>query len=210
MCVSALLSWLCVGAMDFQPPSICVCGCCRFQCPCQWWPHQQRPRSSCSRHLSSRFPVPSSSKPCCSSRKHSCYTRYSVCHHHRCPAAGRWSLSSPIFFFLQQQIQEVFKNQQEQLSMQLLQQKNAGIVSQEVSEAHSGILFTSWWILHRCICYSMRTRSLVQVSFRVNKRAPPRFPWFKYSFKYCRLPDFNLSMSLSHAAMPEVLQTLNK
>lgn len=35
--------------------------------------------------------------------------------------------------FLQQQIQEVFKNQQEQLSMQLLQQKNAGIVSQEVS-----------------------------------------------------------------------------
>lgn len=34
---------------------------------------------------------------------------------------------------LQQQIQEVFKNQQEQLSMQLLQQKNAGIVSQEVS-----------------------------------------------------------------------------
>lgn len=33
---------------------------------------------------------------------------------------------------LQQQIQEVFKNQQEQLSMQLLQQKNAGIVSQEV------------------------------------------------------------------------------
>uniref|UniRef100_H3D4U5 Fork-head domain-containing protein n=1 Tax=Tetraodon nigroviridis TaxID=99883 RepID=H3D4U5_TETNG len=32
----------------------------------------------------------------------------------------------------QQQIQEVFKNQQEQLSMQLLQQKNAGIVSQEV------------------------------------------------------------------------------
>lgn len=35
--------------------------------------------------------------------------------------------------FLQQQIQEVFKNQQEQLSMQLLQQKNAGIVSQEVT-----------------------------------------------------------------------------
>ncbi|XP_075897917.1 forkhead box protein P1-like isoform X2 [Nelusetta ayraudi] len=34
---------------------------------------------------------------------------------------------------LQQQIQEVFKNQQEQLSMQLLQQKNAGIVSQELT-----------------------------------------------------------------------------
>ncbi|XP_075897926.1 forkhead box protein P1-like isoform X10 [Nelusetta ayraudi] len=33
----------------------------------------------------------------------------------------------------QQQIQEVFKNQQEQLSMQLLQQKNAGIVSQELT-----------------------------------------------------------------------------
>lgn len=24
MCVSALLSWYCVGAMDFHPPSICV------------------------------------------------------------------------------------------------------------------------------------------------------------------------------------------
>ncbi|XP_040009720.1 forkhead box protein P1-B-like isoform X2 [Xiphias gladius] len=35
--------------------------------------------------------------------------------------------------FLQQQIQEVFKNQQEQLNMQLLQQKNAGIVSQELT-----------------------------------------------------------------------------
>ncbi|XP_061700277.1 forkhead box protein P1-like isoform X3 [Syngnathoides biaculeatus] len=34
---------------------------------------------------------------------------------------------------LQQQIQEVFKNQQEQLNMQLLQQKNAGIVSQELT-----------------------------------------------------------------------------
>ncbi|XP_056896106.1 forkhead box protein P1-B-like isoform X2 [Takifugu flavidus] len=34
---------------------------------------------------------------------------------------------------LHQQIQEVFKNQQEQLSMQLLQQKNAGIVSQELT-----------------------------------------------------------------------------
>uniref|UniRef100_A0A8D0ANW7 Forkhead box protein P1-B-like n=1 Tax=Sander lucioperca TaxID=283035 RepID=A0A8D0ANW7_SANLU len=33
----------------------------------------------------------------------------------------------------QQQIQEVFKNQQEQLNIQLLQQKNAGIVSQEVT-----------------------------------------------------------------------------
>ncbi|XP_051912475.1 forkhead box protein P1-B-like isoform X3 [Hippocampus zosterae] len=32
-----------------------------------------------------------------------------------------------------QQIQEVFKNQQEQLNMQLLQQKNAGIVSQELT-----------------------------------------------------------------------------
>lgn len=34
---------------------------------------------------------------------------------------------------LQQQIQEVFKNQQEQINMQLLQQKNAGMVSQEVT-----------------------------------------------------------------------------
>ncbi|XP_068996944.1 forkhead box protein P1-like isoform X2 [Embiotoca jacksoni] len=34
---------------------------------------------------------------------------------------------------LQQQIQEVFKNQQEQLNIQLLQQKNAGIVSQELT-----------------------------------------------------------------------------
>lgn len=50
---------------------------------------------------------------------------------------------SDFHFFLQQQIQEVFKNQQEQLSMQLLQQKNAGIVSQEVAEAHSGILLSS-------------------------------------------------------------------
>uniref|UniRef100_A0A3P8WVX1 Forkhead box protein P1-B-like n=1 Tax=Cynoglossus semilaevis TaxID=244447 RepID=A0A3P8WVX1_CYNSE len=33
----------------------------------------------------------------------------------------------------QQQIQEVFKTQQEQLNMQLLQQKNAGIVSQELT-----------------------------------------------------------------------------
>lgn len=55
---------------------------------------------------------------------------------------GTWvSDKSNVYFFLQQQIQEVFKNQQEQLSMQLLQQKNAGIVSQEVTEAHSGILF---------------------------------------------------------------------
>lgn len=50
---------------------------------------------------------------------------------------------SDFHFLLQQQIQEVFKNQQEQLSMQLLQQKNAGIVSQEVTEAQSGILFGS-------------------------------------------------------------------
>ncbi|XP_029995781.1 forkhead box protein P1-B-like isoform X2 [Sphaeramia orbicularis] len=34
---------------------------------------------------------------------------------------------------LQQQIQEVFKNQQEQLNLQLLQQKNAGIVTQELT-----------------------------------------------------------------------------
>uniref|UniRef100_A0A096MAK8 Forkhead box P1 n=1 Tax=Poecilia formosa TaxID=48698 RepID=A0A096MAK8_POEFO len=34
---------------------------------------------------------------------------------------------------LQQQIQEVFKNQQEQINMQLLQQKNAGIVTQELT-----------------------------------------------------------------------------
>lgn len=53
----------------------------------------------------------------------------------------RVSDKSNVLFFLQQQIQEVFKNQQEQLSMQLLQQKNAGIVSQEVTEAYSGILF---------------------------------------------------------------------
>lgn len=33
----------------------------------------------------------------------------------------------------QQQIQEVFKNQQEQINMQLLQQKNAGIVTQELT-----------------------------------------------------------------------------
>ncbi|XP_034394294.1 forkhead box protein P1-B-like isoform X2 [Cyclopterus lumpus] len=38
-----------------------------------------------------------------------------------------------ISLFLQQQIQEVFKNQQEQLNIQLLQQKNAGIVSQELT-----------------------------------------------------------------------------
>lgn len=73
------------------------------------------------------------------------------------------------FFVLQQQIQEVFKNQQEQLSMQLLQQKNAGIVSQEVTEAHSRILFMSWWIFHCCICYSTRTGRLDQVSFPVFK-----------------------------------------
>ena len=34
--------------------------------------------------------------------------------------------------FSQQQIQEVFKNQQEQLNIQLMQQKNAGMVNQEV------------------------------------------------------------------------------
>ncbi len=45
--------------------------------------------------------------------------------------------------FLQQQIQEVFKNQQEQLNMQLLQQKNAGIVSQEVTVIHYSIHFLS-------------------------------------------------------------------
>ena len=43
--------------------------------------------------------------------------------------------------FLQQQIQEVFKNQQEQLNMQLLQQKNAGIVSQEVTLIHHSVIF---------------------------------------------------------------------
>ncbi|XP_051280621.1 forkhead box protein P1 isoform X2 [Dicentrarchus labrax] len=42
-------------------------------------------------------------------------------------------LNSNSITFLQQQIQEVFKNQQEQLNMQLLQQKNAGIVSQELT-----------------------------------------------------------------------------
>lgn len=123
-------------------------------------------------------------------------------------AAPRWDAGLyqvKLSLHLQQQIQEVFKNQQEQLSMQLLQQKNAGIVSQEVSEAHSGILFMSWWIFHRCICYSMRTRELVQVSFRVNKSAPHRFSLVKYLFKYCKLPDFNLSMSLPHVAMPEVV-----
>nr|XP_057907976.1 forkhead box protein P1-B-like isoform X1 [Doryrhamphus excisus] len=55
---------------------------------------------------------------------------------------GLLSLLSITFLFaltlisstcLQQQIQEVFKNQQEQLNMQLLQQKNAGIVSQELT-----------------------------------------------------------------------------
>ncbi|XP_062283508.1 forkhead box protein P1-B-like isoform X1 [Scomber scombrus] len=40
---------------------------------------------------------------------------------------------------LQQQIQEVFKNQQEQLSLQLLQQKNAGIVSQELTSQQIAI-----------------------------------------------------------------------
>lgn len=43
--------------------------------------------------------------------------------------------------FLQQQIQEVFKNQQEQLNMQLMQQKNAGIVSQEVTWIHYSIIY---------------------------------------------------------------------
>ena len=37
-----------------------------------------------------------------------------------------------ISLFSQQQIQEVFKNQQEQLNIQLMQQKNAGMVNQEV------------------------------------------------------------------------------
>lgn len=53
---------------------------CRFQCRCPWWPHQQRPHSSCSssRRHSSRSSLPSSSKPCSSSRKPSCYTRYYI------------------------------------------------------------------------------------------------------------------------------------
>lgn len=51
------------------------------------------------------------------------------------------------FVFLQQQIQEVFKNQQEQLSMQLLQQKNAGIVSQEVS--FLVLSPAAWWVSDR-------------------------------------------------------------
>uniref|UniRef100_A0A3P8TK37 Fork-head domain-containing protein n=1 Tax=Amphiprion percula TaxID=161767 RepID=A0A3P8TK37_AMPPE len=42
-------------------------------------------------------------------------------------------LNPIISTYLQQQIQEVFKNQQEQLNMQLLHQKNAGIVSQELT-----------------------------------------------------------------------------
>lgn len=46
--------------------------------------------------------------------------------------------------FLQQQIQEVFKNQQEQLNMQLMQQKNAGIVSQEVTPI--ALFIISSWI----------------------------------------------------------------
>lgn len=111
------------------------------------------------------------------------------------------TLTSQIsLFFLQQQIQEVFKNQQEQLSMQLLQQKNAGIVSQEVTGA--GILFMSWWIFNHCVCYSTRTGRLDQVSF---KRVPQRFPLFEYLFKYNWLPDFNLSVSLSHGTVPAVV-----
>lgn len=48
---------------------------------------------------------------------------------------------------LQQQIQEVFKNQQEQLSIQLLQQKNAGIVSQEVTCSHCVIIIYKFIIV---------------------------------------------------------------
>ncbi|XP_013866339.1 forkhead box protein P1-B isoform X2 [Austrofundulus limnaeus] len=42
-------------------------------------------------------------------------------------------LIAMLLMCLQQQIQEVFKNQQEQINMQLLQQKNAGMVSQELT-----------------------------------------------------------------------------
>lgn len=117
-------------------------------------------------------------------------------------AAPRWDgglYQVKFSLFLQQQIQEVFKNQQEQLSMQLLQQKNAGIVSQEVSEVHSGILFMSWWIFYRCICYSMRTRELVQVSFRVNKSAPHRFSLVKYLLKYCKFQPQHVTATCSNA-----------
>lgn len=51
---------------------------------------------------------------------------------------------------MQQQIQEVFKNQQEQLNIQLLQQKNAGIVSQEVTFVHYSIIFISSCIVGHC------------------------------------------------------------
>ena len=55
---------------------------------------------------------------------------YQSLHDTQCFLFIRTNISST---FLQQQIQEVFKNQQEQLNIQLLQQKNAGIVSQEVT-----------------------------------------------------------------------------
>lgn len=56
-------------------------------------------------------------------------------------STGYVSLNSNFMTFLQQQIQEAFKNQQEQLNIQLLQQKNAGIVSQEVIFLHCTIIF---------------------------------------------------------------------
>lgn len=58
-------------------------------------------------------------------------------------STGFVSLNSHFITFLQQQIQEAFKNQQEQLNIQLLQQKNAGIVSQEVIFVHCSIIFLS-------------------------------------------------------------------
>lgn len=63
--------------------------------------------------------------------------------------------------FLQQQIQEVFKNQQEQLNIQLLQQKNAGIVSQEVIFFYCSIMFLS---LHEGRSVSELEISLIQYS----------------------------------------------
>lgn len=59
---------------------------------------------------------------------------------------------------LQQQIQEVFKNQQEQLNVQLLQQKNAGIVSQEVNLLNKATFYT--YLMITTILYTVKTSSV--------------------------------------------------
>ncbi|CAG04021.1 unnamed protein product, partial [Tetraodon nigroviridis] len=111
--------------------------------------------------------------------------------------ADRWSLTSQTSIFLQQQIQEVFKNQQEQLSMQLLQQKNAGIVSQEVLDSPAN--------RHPAAASSGAAAASSQPAETRPALCPPRQPHYSSRYHACRgcsvtfTQDIKVNHSISSA-----------